>query len=57
MVEIDELLRTLIDDGASSFQIEQHARAKGQFSMRDAGIQLVADGETDIAEFNRVLGE
>lgn len=57
VVEIDELLRTLIDDGASSFQIEQHARAKGQFSMRDAGIQLVADGETDIAEFNRVLGE
>jgi type IV pilus assembly protein PilB len=55
VLEIDDPIRDLIDKGASSFQIDQYTRSKGMFRMQDAGLQLVAAGVTDIAEFKRVL--
>jgi len=51
---VDEALRQMIDRGASGIEIERALR--GQYhSMHAAGVKLVADGVTDIAEFKRVL--
>jgi type II secretory ATPase GspE/PulE/Tfp pilus assembly ATPase PilB-like protein len=52
---VDEELRSLIDSGASPSEIERHTRAKGLFSIHQAGLRLVASGQSDIAEFERVL--
>jgi len=54
VVLVDEALRQLIDRSASGVEIEQAMRGRYR-DMRTSACQLVADGVTDIAEFNRVL--
>jgi len=57
VIQIDDDLRWLIDSGASGFEIERYARDRTLYRIRDAGLRLVASGQTDIAEFDRVLAE
>jgi len=57
VLPIDDEIRRLIDSGASGIEIEAMARSRGLYRMRDAGLQMVADGLTDRAEFMRVLAD
>ncbi len=52
---IDDELRHLIDNGSSPYELERVTRERGQVTMRDVARKLVADGITDIDEFERVL--
>jgi type IV pilus assembly protein PilB len=52
---LDKDLATMIGKGCPIIEIENTAREKGMRSLSDAGIDLVARGATDIAEFARVL--
>ena len=49
-------LAMMIGEGRTIGEIEQAARAGGMRSLSDAGMDLVAHGKTDIAEYERVLG-
>jgi type IV pilus assembly protein PilB len=55
VLQMDRELLTLIGEGGTIADIEQAARARGMRTLGDAGIDLVAAGVTDIAEFERVL--
>ncbi len=52
---MDKELVTMIGEGCTIGDIEQAARARGMRSLSDAGMDLVAAGATDIAEYERVL--
>jgi type II secretory ATPase GspE/PulE/Tfp pilus assembly ATPase PilB-like protein len=55
VLQMDKELLSLIGEGGTISDVEQAARARGMRTMRDAGIDLVANGVTDIPEFKRVL--
>jgi type IV pilus assembly protein PilB len=55
VLQVDKELVTMIGEGCTIGDIEQAARAGGMRSLSDAGIDLVAAGVTDIAEYERVL--
>jgi type IV pilus assembly protein PilB len=55
VLQMDQELLTLIGEGCTTAEVEKAARERGMRTLRDAGTQLVADGMTDIAEFERVL--
>jgi len=55
LLEMDKELLALIGAGGTVSDIEDAARERGMRTLWDAGIDLVADGATDIAEFQRVL--
>jgi type IV pilus assembly protein PilB len=55
VLQMDQELITLIGQGGTIGDIEQAARARGMRTLSDAGVDLVAKGITDIAEFERVL--
>jgi type IV pilus assembly protein PilB len=56
VLQIDRELITMISEGGSTIDIEEAAKAHGMRTLSDAGVDLVAKGLTDIAEFERVLG-
>jgi type IV pilus assembly protein PilB len=55
VLQMDKELVTMIGEGCTIGDIEQAARARGMRSLSDAGMDLVAAGATDIAEYERVL--
>jgi type IV pilus assembly protein PilB len=55
IIELDNPLRSLIEQGAMPTQIEEVVRAGGVPSLQDAGLMLVAHGITDLAEVKRVI--
>ena len=55
VLQMDKELVTMISEQCSIGDIEQAARAGGMRSLSDAGMDLVAAGVTDIAEYERVL--
>ena len=55
VLEMDDELLRMIGNGATTRDIEQAAKERGMRTLNEAGTDLVADGITDIAEFERVL--
>jgi type IV pilus assembly protein PilB len=55
VLQIDKPLLVLIGEGGTVAQIEEAAQERGMRTLADAGTDLVAEGLTDIAEFERVL--
>jgi len=55
VLQVDQDILTLISEGVGVMEIEKAARERGMRTLSDAGLGLVADGLTDIAEFERVL--
>jgi type IV pilus assembly protein PilB len=55
VLQMNKELVAMIGDGCTISDFEQAARAGGMRSLSDAGIELVASGATDIAEYERVL--
>ncbi len=53
LVTIDDLMRTLIHDGGSEQQMEEHARTQSP-SIREDGVRLVLAGKTSLEEILRV---
>ncbi len=53
--DLDKELVTMIGERRTIGEIERAARAGGMRSLSDAGMDLVASGEIDIAEYERVL--
>ncbi len=53
MIEIDEMLSTMIHDGASQPKLERYCRTKSH-SLREDGIRKVVQGETTLDEVLRV---
>src|SRR5690606_37550510 len=56
LIPIDQQLRTMIHDGASESEMEQHAR-KSRPSLRQDGIRRVLAGQTTLEEVLRVTRE
>ena len=56
VLQVDRELITMINEGGTTIDIEEMAKARGMRTLNDAGVDLVANGTTDIAEFERVLG-
>ena len=56
LVEIDDVLRTLIHDGAGEHAMEKHAR-KYSPSIRQDGVRLILAGKTSLEEVLRVTRE
>lgn len=55
VLHMNKELALMVGKGRSIGDIEEAARAGGMRSLSDAGMDLVARGETDIAEYERVL--
>ena len=55
VLQMDRELLALVGEGVTIAEFEKAARARGMRTLSDAGVTLVADGITDIAEFERVL--
>jgi type IV pilus assembly protein PilB len=55
VLQMDKKLVTMIGEGSTIGDIEQAASEGGMRSLSDAGMELVATGATDIAEYERVL--
>ncbi|WP_303785736.1 GspE/PulE family protein [Azovibrio restrictus] len=55
IIELDDELRSLIEHGALPTEIERLVRGRGVPSLLDAGMALVAEGVTDVAEIERVI--
>lgn len=55
IIEFDDELRGLIEHGALPTEIERLVRNRGVPSLLDAGMALVAEGLTDVAEIERVI--
>lgn len=55
VLRIDDTLRHLIENGAGPYELNQAAHQMRHTTMREAAIQMVKAGVTDISEFNRVL--
>ncbi|WP_018410434.1 GspE/PulE family protein [Methyloversatilis thermotolerans] len=54
LLVLDDELRELIVTRAPMRQLKEAARARGTRTLREAGLALVATGETSLAELNRV---
>lgn len=54
LLVLDDELRELIVTRAPMRQLKEAARARGTRTLREAGLALVASGETSLAELNRV---
>jgi general secretion pathway protein E len=54
LLVLDDELRELIVSRAPMRQLKEAARARGTRTLREAGLVLVASGETSLAELNRV---
>ncbi|WP_026187974.1 GspE/PulE family protein [Methyloversatilis universalis] len=54
LLVLDDELRELIVTRAPMRQLKDAARARGTRTLREAGLALVASGETSLAELNRV---
>ncbi|HEY9191331.1 MAG TPA: GspE/PulE family protein [Methyloversatilis sp.] len=54
LLVLDDELRELIVTRAPMRQLKDAARARGTRTLREAGLVLVASGETSLAELNRV---
>ncbi|EGK72905.1 General secretion pathway protein E [Methyloversatilis universalis FAM5] len=54
LLVLDDELRELIVTRAPMRQLKEAARARGTRTLREAGLALVANGETSLAELNRV---
>lgn len=54
LLVLDDELRELIVTRAPMRQLKDAARARGTRTLREAGLTLVASGETSLAELNRV---
>ena len=55
IVEVDDELRAAIDRGATETEMRRMAEARGTTLMAEA-LSRVAEGTTDFAEIDRVLG-
>lgn len=55
VLQMDKEIVTMIGEGCTIGEIDRAARAGGMRSLSDAGMELVAAGATDIAEYERVL--
>jgi type II secretory ATPase GspE/PulE/Tfp pilus assembly ATPase PilB-like protein len=55
VLKLDKNLVTMIGDRCTISEIEKAAQGSGMRSLVDAGLELVARGDTDVAEFERVL--
>jgi type IV pilus assembly protein PilB len=55
VLKLDKNLVTMIGDRCTISEIEKAAQVSGMRSLSDAGLELVARGDTDIAEYERVL--
>jgi len=55
VLHVDRELVTMIGEGCTIGDIQKAASASGMRTLSDAGIERVAEGITDIAEFERVL--
>jgi type IV pilus assembly protein PilB len=55
VLQMDKELVTAIGEGCTIGEIEQLATAAGMRPLKEAGLDLVATGSTDIAEYERVL--
>ncbi len=55
VLQIDSEFASLIGDGCTIGEIEAAAQGRGLRTLANAGADLVAQGITDIAEFERVL--
>ena len=55
VLHMNKELAMMVGEGRTIGEIEKAARAGGMRSLSDAGMDLVARGETDIAEYERVL--
>lgn len=56
VVPMTEELAQMIIDKASDMEIEQYCQRRGHKTLRDAALEKVAKGITDLAEVIRVLG-
>jgi general secretion pathway protein E len=56
LVEIDETLRAMINDGKSEHEMQAHARTKSP-EIRQDGLERIKAGDTTIAEVMRVTQE
>ncbi len=56
VVEVDEAMRTMIHDGQSEHDLENHARSKHP-GIQDDGARLVLEGKTSLEEVLRVTRE
>ena len=52
---LDEGLRSMIENGASPHELGRATQERGFITMRDAAVEMVKSGFTDINEFIRVL--
>jgi general secretion pathway protein E len=57
LLELDDVLRGYIHDGARENRIREYARVKGMQTLRQDGIRWVRAGETSIEEVLRVSRE
>lgn len=55
VLQVDQDILTMITEGASIVEIGKAAKERGMHTLDEAGLELVAKGVTDIAEFERVL--
>jgi len=53
---LDEDFDELLHQGASRYRLETLAREKGQKNLKHAALELLASGETSLAEVERVVG-
>ena len=54
ILTISDTVSRLIMDGGNAIQIEDQAKKEGYLSLNDAGRVAITDGETSVAEVNRV---
>jgi type II secretory ATPase GspE/PulE/Tfp pilus assembly ATPase PilB-like protein len=55
VLKLDKQLVTMIGERCTISEIEKAAKSSGMRPLTEAGIDLVAQGLTDIAEYERVL--
>lgn len=57
IMHMSSRLRTLVQDGGTPDQFIEAAREGGMRTLREAGVERVAEGETTLEELERILGE
>lgn len=55
IVKVDEILRSMIARGATLMELRDYEREKGTRFLRDEVLDLVCEGETSLAEMERVV--
>ena len=53
VLEVDDRIRELILDGASTTQVQEAAVENGMASLRENGLKAVFDGSTTVEELLR----